>query len=87
MLSRLQIGSPSTRPVSRLMHIDGHLLPSYPSLYTDSGGREDQPVDTVIACVGSAAAYLEIQSCCINNVQHDFMQAHVALSRYDFLHF
>lgn len=28
MLSRLQIGSPSTRPVSRLMHIDGHLLPS-----------------------------------------------------------
>lgn len=80
MLSRLQIGSPSTRSVSRLMHIDGHLLPSY----MDSGGCEDRPVDTVIACVGSAAALLEIQSCYINNVQHDFMQAHVALSRYDF---
>lgn len=83
MLSRLQIRSPSTRSVSRLMHIDGHLLPSY----MDSGGCEDQPVDTVITCVGSAAALLEIQSCCINNVRHDFMQAHVALSRYDFLHF
>lgn len=83
MLSRLLIGSPSTRPVSRLMHIDGHLLPSY----MDSGGCEDQPADNVIACVGSAAALLEIQSCCINNVQHDFMQAHVPLSRYDFFIF
>lgn len=53
----------------------------------DSGGCEDQPADTVIACVGSAAALLVIQSCCINNVQHDFMQAHVALSRYDFFYF
>lgn len=83
MLSRLQIGSLSTRPVIRLMHIDGHLL----ALYMDGGGCEDQPVDTVIARVGSAAALLEIQSCCINNEQHDFMQAHVALSRYDFFIF